>query len=181
MTGTMTDAVNGAATDLMALPQGDVRLLQTETARRLLTSKELARVAYVEANGTPRVLPMMFYWTGTEIVLSSFAGTHKIPALRARPDIAITIDTSVHPPEILLIRGRAELTDVDGLVPEFVLANYRYGGPEFGASRIAEVEHPGVRMVRIAVRPSWVGLLDFKTRFSGGRTAKDFAHRGRAQ
>ncbi|GFJ87126.1 hypothetical protein [Phytohabitans rumicis] len=68
---------------------------------------------------------------------------------------------------------------MDGVTEEFKLANYRYGGPEFGASRIAEVDHPGTRMARIAVRPSWVGVIDFKTRFTGGRTAEEFLQRGR--
>ncbi|GIF16405.1 pyridoxamine 5'-phosphate oxidase family protein [Actinoplanes teichomyceticus] len=162
-----------------ALAQGDVRLLQTEVAQRLLTSKELARLAYTGRDGKPRVLPMMFHFNGTEVVFASFAGALKIPALRERPDVAITIDTSVHPPEILMIRGTATLTDVDGVAPEFVLANQRYGGPEFGARRIAEVNRPGVRMVRIAVRPTWVGVLDFTTRFSGGRNDEEFSRRGR--
>jgi hypothetical protein len=33
-------------------------------------------------------------------------------------------------------------------------------------------------MARIAVRPSWVGVLDFTTRFPGGGTADDFAQKG---
>lgn len=161
------------------LPQGDLRLLDTEVGQRLLTSKEMARLAYVAPDGTPRVVPVMFHWNGREVIVSSFAGALKIKALRARPDVALTIDTNHHPPEILLIRGRAFLTDVDGVVPEFVLANYRYGGPEFGASRIAEVNHPGLKMVRIAIRPTWAGIIDFQVRFSGGRTAAEFARRGR--
>jgi hypothetical protein len=162
------------------LPQGDLRLLETEVAQRLLVSRELARLAYVALDGTPRVLPIMFHWDGSEIVLASFAGAFKIKALRARPEVAITIDTSVHPPEILLIRGRAVITEVDGVVPEFRLANLRYGGPEFGASRIAEVERPGLKMFRIAIAPTWVGVLDFTTRFSGGRDVKEFELRGQA-
>lgn len=161
------------------LSQGDLRLLGTDVAQRLLESRELARVAYTAPDLTPRVLPMMFHWNGSEVILSAFGGAHKVRALRVRPDIAITIDTSAHPPEILLIRGRAEITDVDGVVPEFVTANYRYGGPEFGARRIAEVNHPGLKMHRIAVRPTWVGVLDFRDRFSGGRTAEQFLQRGR--
>lgn len=160
------------------LPQGDVRLLESDVAQRLLHSKELARLAYVALDATPRVLPIMFHWNGSEVILCSFAETAKLPALRKRPEVAITIDTSAHPPEILLVRGRAEMTDVDGVAEEFKLANYRYGGPEFGASRIAEVDHPGTKMVRIAVKPTWVGVLDFQVRFSGGRTRDDFMKRG---
>lgn len=167
--------------ELMALPQGDLRLLQTDLAQRLLASRELARFAYVAKDGTPRVVPVMFHWNGTEVIVCSFAEAAKLPALRVKPDVAITIDTSSHPPEILLVRGRAELTDVDGVAEEFKLANYRYGGPEFGASRIAEVDHPGTKMVRIAISPTWVGVLDFKIRFSGGRNASDFLERGRQE
>ncbi|MER5334261.1 hypothetical protein [Micromonospora sp. NPDC002717] len=44
-----------------ALPQGDVRLLDHPVARRLLASTELARVAHVAPDGTPRMLPMLFH------------------------------------------------------------------------------------------------------------------------
>jgi hypothetical protein len=151
-------------TDVNTLPQGDLRLLEHEVAQRLLVSKELARVAYVAADGTPRVYPTMFHWDGEELVMATFAGAAKIPALRARPDVAITIDANVMPPEVLLIRGRAEVTDVDGIVPEYALAHHRYAGPEQGAKNVAEADQPGVRMARVAVRPSWVGVLDFQSR-----------------
>jgi len=170
--------VTAISEDYAELLQGDVRLLDSEVAQRLLVSKELARLAYVASDGTPRVLPIMFHWNGTEVVMCSFTGARKIPAIQARPDVAITIDTSKHPPNILLLRGRAVITEVDGVAQEFIEANYRYGGPEFGASRIAEVDHPGTKMWRIAVRPAWVGVLDFQTRFSGGRSVTQFARRG---
>jgi hypothetical protein len=165
--------------DVMALPQGDVGLLASNVAQRLLVSTELARVAYVAADGTPRVFPMLFHWTGTEVVLSTFGGL-KIRALRAKPDIAITIDAATTPPEALLIRGRAVVTDVEGVVPEYALALRRYGGDEQGAAKVAEVDHPGVKMARIAVRPTWVGVLDFQTRLPGDTSMKEFERRGRS-
>jgi hypothetical protein len=161
------------------LPQGHPDLIAGETAQRLLVSRELARLAYTAADGTPRVFPMLFHWTGEEIVFTTFAGAHKIAALRARPDVAITIDTATAPPEVLLLRGRAEVTDVDGIVPEYALAQIRYQGEEAGRAAVAAVDRPGVRMARIAVRPTWVGVLDFTTRFPGGSTADDFERRGR--
>jgi hypothetical protein len=160
------------------LKQGDVRLLDAEVAKRLLASTELARLAYVAADGTPRVFPMLFHWNGTEVVMSTFAGASKIAALRAKPDVAITIDTSSTPPEVLLLRGRASVTDVDGVVPEYIEAHRRYGGEEQAAAALAEVDHPGTKMARIALRPDWVGLLDFRTRFPGGRGVEDFEKRG---
>jgi hypothetical protein len=166
--------------DPMALPQGDVGLLDSDVATRLLASTELARVAYVAADGTPRVFPMLFHWTGAEVVMSTFAGARKIAALRARPDVAITIDRPSTPPEALLIRGRAAVTDVEGIVPEYALAQHRYAGPEQAAVNLAAVDHPGTRMARIAVRPTWVGVLDFQTRLPGGTSVEEFERRGRS-
>ena len=164
---------------IASLPQGHPDLITTDTAQRLLASRELARLAYTAADGTPRVFPMLFHWTGEEIVFGTFAGARKIAALRARPDVAITIDTPSMPPEVLLLRGRAEVTDVDGIVPEYALAQLRYQGDEAGRAAVAEVDRPGVRMARIAVRPTWVGVLDFATRFPGGGSVDEFAERGR--
>jgi hypothetical protein len=147
--------------------QGDVTLLEHPTARALLESTELARLAYVAADGTPRNLPMLFTWTGDELVMGSFPGAAKIATLRAHPDVAITIDRPGPPPEVLLLRGPVEVTEVDGLVPEYVAAHHRYYGPEMGAENVSHVDKPGIRMFRLALRPTWVGVLDFQTRFPG--------------
>lgn len=151
----------------MALPQGDVRLRGAELARELLASTELARMAYVAKDGTPRVFPMQFKWDGEELVFATFEGARKIQALRARPEVAVTIDRPGPPPEVLLLRGPAEVTEVAGLVPEYVWIHHHYYGPEQGARNIAGIDRPGLRMARIAVRPTWVGLMDFQTRLPG--------------
>lgn len=158
----------------MTTTQGDTALLDTELARDLLASTEPARLGLTAADGTPRVLPMWFLWTGDELVLATFAGTAKVSALRARPDVAVTIDRIGPPPDVLLLRGRVELTEVDGVLPEYAQMQARYLGPESAAAARAEVDVPGVRMVRIGLRPTWVGALDFRTRFPAG-----FAERGR--
>jgi hypothetical protein len=163
---------------LAALPQGDTRLLATDVAQRLLHSTELARVAYVATDGTPRVFPMLFHWTGEELVLSTFGGL-KVRALRARPEVAVTIDAATTPPSALLVRGKATVTDIDGIVPEYILAQHRYAGEEQGATNVATIDHPDTKMVRIAIRPAWVGVLDFVTRFPGATNADEFADRGR--
>src|ERR1700736_2087212 len=89
------------------LAQGDPRLLDTDLAQGLLNSTELARLAYTARDGTPRVFPMLFHWSGEEIVFATFAGARKIAALRARSAVAITIDRGGPPPQVLLIRGQA--------------------------------------------------------------------------
>lgn len=154
------------------LPQGDLRLLQHPTATALLTSRELARVAYTALDGSPRVLPIYFHWTGTELVLPTFAGSHKVAAIRRSPNLAVTIDRAGPPPEVLLLRGRAELTEVAGVLPEYAAAHERYNGPEQARAAIEQANQPGVRMVRIAFVPTWVGVLDFETRFPGAQPAE---------
>lgn len=163
----------------VALPQGDLGLLDTDAARRLLESPELARLAYVAADGTPRLFPMGYHWNGTELVFATFAGSAKINALRARPDVAVTIDTQGPPPVLLQLRGRVEVTDVRGIVPEYVLAQRHHYGDEAAEATVAQIDRPDLRMARIAFRPTWAGLVDFVTRFPGGATAEDFARRGR--
>jgi len=152
-------------TTLETLPQGDVRLLSAETAQRLLVAEIPARLAYVAGDGTPRVVPVNFHWTGEEVVMAGFAPSAKAKAIGANPNVAITIDTASARPEVLMIRGRAEVTEVAGLVPEYELA-FRRGTPdELADPYIAELRERKPRMERIAVRPTWVGLLDFENRF----------------
>ncbi|TCC00314.1 pyridoxamine 5'-phosphate oxidase [Micromonospora zingiberis] len=162
------------------LPQGDPRLLDHPVARQLLASTELARVAYVAPDGTPRVLPMMFHATDDEVVFCTFGGARKIAHLRARPQVAVTIDAAGPPPLVLLLRGPVTVTDVDGIAPEYLAAHHRYGGEQAVAAIRAELDGPGLVMARIALRPTWVGVLDFVTRFPRGiTTAEDFARIGR--
>jgi hypothetical protein len=159
----------------MALPQGDLRLLESDLAARLLTSAIPARFAFTWTDGTPRVVPTWFHWTGDELVMPAFlSAPHvrhaaaRLRALRTNPDVAITIDTEGFPPEVLLVRGRASVTETDGVVPEYALAARRYLGEEGAAAYLAHIGQPGTRMARIAVRPTWAGLLDFQTRLPSG-------------
>ena len=155
----------------MTLPQGDLGLLRSDVAQRLLNSTVPARLAYVAADGTPRIVPTWFVWTGEELVMATFvAAAHvrhaaaRLRALRARPDVAVTIDTEGTPPLVLSIRGRASVSEVDGLAEEYAQAARRYMGEEAAAGYLAQLDRPGTRMARVAVRPTWVGIIDFQTR-----------------
>lgn len=150
----------------MAIPQGDLSLLETETARRLLTSSIPARLAYTWSDGTPRVVPIWFHWDGDELVMASVTDAPKVGALQEHPAVAVTIDSNEYPHDVLLVRGDAEVTVIDGVVPEYAAAAKRYFGDE-GAEQWLSQLPDGVRMARIGVRPSWVGVLDFQQRFPG--------------
>ncbi|MCM3883671.1 hypothetical protein [Frankia sp. R82] len=151
--------------------QGDPALLDTATARRLLASAIPARFAYLALDATPRVVPTWFHWTGDELVTVTYvrgpAISHpakRLAALRRRPEVAVTIDTDTFPPASLSLRGQVEITEVDGLAPEYVAAAHRYLGPEAAAGMLSQVDAPGTVQARIALRPTWVGLLDFAGR-----------------
>src|SRR5260370_9015829 len=109
----------------------------------------------------PRVVPLWFHWTGDELVMATFAPSPKIGALRANPNVAITIDTEGFPPDALLIRGQASVSEIAGVVPEYALAARRYLGKEDATASILHVSHPGPPMARIAVHPTWGRVLDF--------------------
>ena len=85
-------------------------------------------------------------------------------ALRHNPAVALTIDTEVHPPKILLIRGRAELDVVEGIPDEYLQMNGSYEmTPEQRVEWEAEVRSLYDSMVRIVVTPTWAKLIDFET------------------
>jgi PPOX class probable F420-dependent enzyme len=152
----------------METQRGDVTLLDHPVSRQLLQATIPARLAYIARDGTPRVVPMQFHWTGEEIVLNCWPDDPKAAAIRAHPAVALTIDTAEPPFRVLQIRGTATVTLVDGPSPEMEAASIRYMGPEAGRAWIEQVARLSPQTVRIAVTPAWVDVLDFETRLPGG-------------
>lgn len=146
------------------MEQNEIDEILDRPYSRELLARDLTRLAYVAKDGTPRNVPIGFTWNGSEIVMCTATNAPKLRALRHRPEVALTIDTEVHPPKILLIRGRAELDVVDGIPEEYLQMNGSY---EMTPEQRVEWE-AGVRslydgMVRIVVTPTWVKLIDFET------------------
>lgn len=149
--------------------QGSLELLADPVAEELLSSVNPARLAYTWTDGSPRVVPMWFHWTGDQVVLASPSKAPKLKALAADPRVALTIDDNVFPHKVLMVRGRASIESVDDVVPEYALAATRYFGPEQGPAWVSTLR--GKPMARIAITPQWVGILDFQTRFPSALTA----------
>src|SRR5882672_11063855 len=93
----------------MPVKQGDLNLLQHPTCRELLESKIPARLAYVWTDGTPRVIPIWFHWTGRELVMATPPKAPKLKALAKNPKVSLTIDDNTFPHKVLLVRGTARL------------------------------------------------------------------------
>lgn len=148
----------------MSVPQGDLSLLGTDLARELLQSRIPARLAYVWPDGTPRVVPIWFHWTGEELVFGSPANAPKTKVLTDNSHGAVTIDTEGDPTRVLLLRGPMSVEIQNGVVAEYAAAARRYLGEDAGAAWVKGIEQQGGQMARIALRPTWAGLLDFEKR-----------------
>lgn len=160
----------------MPTKQGSIALVNDPVAQELLGSTSLAHLAYVSRDGTPRVVPIWFYWNGSEIVLGTPAKAPKVRALSPRAKVALSIDGDTWPYKVLQIRGTANVETVKGVVPEYALAADRYFGPDQGRAWVKQIEGMFSHMVRIAVKPEWVAVLDFEKRFPSAIEAAMSGH-----
>jgi hypothetical protein len=148
---------------MTVLPNEVTEVLNRPTSQELL-ARDVTRLAYVAKDGTPRNVPIIFTWNGSQIVMCTPKNAPKLPALRANPMVALTIDTEVHPPKILLIRGRVELDVVDGIPAEYLKTTGAYTmTPEQRVEWEANIRSLYDGMVRIVVTPTWAKLIDFET------------------
>ena len=140
-------------------------VMEDPLARRLLGSANLARLAYVARDGTPRVVPVAFEWNGSRLVVGTAPTSPKVAALRANPVVALTIDTGppAWPPNVLLVRGTAAVSLVEGVFPEYVAAAKKVTPSEVFPKWEADVHALYDQMARIDITPTWV-RIDFQTR-----------------
>ena len=69
---------------------GDASLLGDPVALELLGSRIPARLSYTWTDGTPRVVPIWFHWTGEELVFASFPAAPKAKAIKDGDALAAT-------------------------------------------------------------------------------------------
>ena len=149
----------------MPSQQGNLALLNEPVAQELLQSTIPARLAYISRDGTPRVVPIWFHWTGDVFVLGSPTTAPKVKTLRTNPKVALTIDGDTFPYKVLQVRGTAHVEIVEGVVPEYAIAAERYFGADQGQGWVAQLRGMFPQMARITIQPEWVGILDFEQRF----------------
>ena len=155
----------------MSGTQGDVALLNDPVAQKLLQSKIPARLAYNWLDGTPRVVPIWFHWNGREIVVVSPPKAPKLKAIRDGSPVALTIDSDDFPHNVLLVRGTAAVSTVDGIAQEYRDSAARYFGEEQGKAWCENVAAMTSTTGRIAITPNYVCILDFQTRFPSAISA----------
>ena len=132
-------------------------------AQELLASSSAAHLAYIGKDGTPRVIPVGFFWTGDQVVISTATTSPKVAALSDRPEVALTIDAGDTPDQAraLSLRGRASVEIVDGVVEEYLAAARKTMDAEAAAEFEQNVRGMYDQMARIAITPDWVRYYDF--------------------
>lgn len=132
-------------------------------AQELLSSTSAAHLAYTGQDGTPRVVPVGFFWTGDQFVVSTATTAPKVAALSARPEVALAIDAGSTPEQArsLSVRGRASVEIVDGVVEEYLAAARKTMDAEAAAEFERNCREMYGRMARIAITPGWVRYYDF--------------------
>jgi hypothetical protein len=144
----MTDVAN-----VMAMP----------IAQQLLRDEPILHLSYTAKDGGPRVIPIAYAWDGTSFQMWTIPASAKVGALQADPRAAITIDIPGPPPRVLLARGRATLTTVDGVPDGYLQASHRTMPPPAWEEFDQQVRGLYEQMVAITITPEWARLLDFET------------------
>jgi hypothetical protein len=150
---------------IMTTAQGSLDLLNDPVAQQLLVSTAPARFAYVWSDGTPRVVPIGFHWNGRELVLGTPTDSPKAAVLHDGAAVALTIDSEMPPWKVLLVRGAVALDVVDGIAPEYEAMSRRVMGDEGADAWLSQLGAIAPQMLRIRITPTWVGILDFESRF----------------
>ena len=153
--------------------EGARRTLQTDKlAQDLLGSPIVARLAYTWSDGSPRVVPMWFHWTGEDILMGAPPNSPKMKVLAARPQVAVTIDTVEWPYKWLTLRGTASVQVSAQPFAEYLTMARRYLGDAGGEQFLSALRQTFQGWARIAIRPAEVRILDFQGRFPSAWSAK---------
>jgi hypothetical protein len=129
----------------------------------LLSTASLARLAYLGPDGTPRVIPIAFFWTGRQVVVATAATAPKVAALSARPEVALTIDAGETPDQArsVSIRGHADVEIVDGVPEEYLAATRKIMDAEAMVQFEQGCRQLYDQMARISITPRWARYYNF--------------------
>ena len=138
-------------------------MLDHPLARELLRDVPTLSLSYVARDGSPRGVPIAYLHDGDRFRMWTIPHSAKVAALRADPRVSLAIDVRGFPPRLLLARGRAELTEVEGVPDGYLEASHRTMAREAWGDFDARVRAMYPSMVEIAVAPDWAKLIDFET------------------
>ena len=131
--------------------------------RDLIDRAPLMRLAYSALDGSPRVVPTGYLNPhGATLLAYTIPTAPKVPALRADPRVAVTIDVGGMPPRCLLVRGTCKVTIVDGIPDGYLEASRRTMDATTFEDWAAGVRQLYDAMAVLTVTPTWAKLFDFE-------------------
>jgi len=149
-----------------------LRILKTDkVAQDLLGSPIIARLGYTWRDGSPRIVPMWFHWTGEDILMGAPPTSPKMKVLAARPHVAVSIDSTDWPYKWLNLRGTASVQVSPEPFAEYLGMARRYLGDAGGEQFLTALHQTFHGWARIAIRPKDVRILDFQGRFPSAWSA----------
>jgi hypothetical protein len=145
--------------------------------KALLSAPHVAQLAYTWHDSTPRVVPMWIFWNGREIVMGAPPNSPKMRVLADRPSVALNIDTSTWPYQVLSIRGTVSLerVPIEALAesfPEYPAMARAYLGEAEAEQFLAAQRQTFSQWTRIRMHPESVRFLNFQKVFPSAWTAK---------
>jgi nitroimidazol reductase NimA-like FMN-containing flavoprotein (pyridoxamine 5'-phosphate oxidase superfamily) len=127
-----------------------------------LNEANLCRVATVDEQGLPHVVPAWHWWDGTSFWVGAQAGDHKVAHIRARGVAGIEVDADLRRKRGIYSTGPARIIDGDEGRREYVRITVeqvkRYQPnrpPQETAERYAKAGEPVVIEVRPDRMISW--------------------------
>jgi hypothetical protein len=138
-------------------------VMSNPVTQELLNEVPVLHLAYTGQDGAPRNIPVGYLWDGVRFQFWTIPNAPKIRALQADPRVAITIDKLGTPAHLLLVRGRAETTVVDGVPAGYLEATHRALPREGWDDFDTQVRSLYDQMVAITVTPDWAKMIDFET------------------
>lgn len=97
----------------------------------ILRKKSFAHVATVDADGMPQVTPVWVDYDGEYILINSAKGRKKDRNMRARGDVALSIQDPDNPYRYLGVQGKIEEITEEGAAAHIHKLSRKYGGRDY--------------------------------------------------
>lgn len=132
-------------------------------AQELVREAPVMHLSYTGLDGGPRVIPIAYLWEDQQFRLWTIPTSAKVRALLANPRVALSIDVTGPPMRLLLARGIATLSTVEGVPDGYLAASHRNLPEATWAAFDAQVGELYESMTAITISLDWARLIDFET------------------
>ena len=125
-------------------------MILPDAARALLQKPLVARMAVIDSNGYPHVVPVWFTLDGDDVVIFGFTATRKVDYIRVNPKGSIQVGGDPSGTEGYLLKGDFSLED-DVNNHWASLITYLYEPKDNADKLLAEWTNVGLIVMRLTV------------------------------